>query len=539
MADSAAAAAERALRYNVKYGHELGATIMHYEHSLETQRHALALDASGDWRAALGVLANVEEIKRRAFNGKEGDAHIPQVLHNIGVVYASKGEHTKAIDAYKSSLDQQRKITGDRHAGVASALTNLANAFLNLDPPRLTYAQELYEKALGIRKEVLSADDALIADTLHNLAFTHERRAGERERRPGGMRVHKLDRAQRNEHHSCARRLYWEALGIRLPVLGKGHMDTAATMFNLGLSLRNTVMFGRALWRRKELRVAPLELAKRLFEATLEAWREHLRVRQSGKAVSVARTGAEGGGKQGDEGGGGVDKEVSMDIEDVAACLQYLATVEVELENYTRALDLFEQQVEIYEQCFEHKGKFTLARNAGIDVTAKIGLRGEAMTGAALCMVRLGRLPEAIDRYKAARKVLRSSFVVSSMQVKKSFASNVSAKMVAMRIRSKAKTAARRSGRHDGGGRGQSAAARAKGRDEKNIDPRIMSLLKGVERAIHATARRHNQLVELEKKKEEEETTAGGEKSLSRHSSKIITRETSWSERKRRQSFKK
>ena len=66
-----------------------------------------------------------------------------------------------------------------------------------------------------------------------------------------------------------------------------------------------------------------------------------------------------------------------------------------------------------------------------------------------------------------------------------------------------------------------------------------MSLLKGVERAIHATARRHNQLVELEKKKEEEETTAGGEKSLSRHSSKIITRETSWSERKRRQSFKK
>ena len=58
---------------------------------LEKQRHALALDASGDWRAALGVLANVEEIKRRAFNGKEGDAHIPQVLHNIGVVYASKG----------------------------------------------------------------------------------------------------------------------------------------------------------------------------------------------------------------------------------------------------------------------------------------------------------------------------------------------------------------------------------------------------------------------------------------------------------------
>ena len=46
---------------------------------------------------ALGVLADVEQIKRRAFNGKEGDAHIPQILHNIGVAYAGTGEHMKAI----------------------------------------------------------------------------------------------------------------------------------------------------------------------------------------------------------------------------------------------------------------------------------------------------------------------------------------------------------------------------------------------------------------------------------------------------------
>ena len=83
-----------------------------------------------------------------------------------------------------------------------------------------------------------------------------------------------------------------------------------------------------------------------------------------------------------------------------------------------------------------------------------------------------------------------------------------------------------------------------------------MTLLEGVERAMHATAKRHNQLVELEKKKEEEEEeeegeggeggksglrgdgeAEGGGKSLSRHSSRVISRQTSWAERKRRQSF--
>ena len=75
-----------------------------------------------------------------------------------------------------------------------------------------------------------------------------------------------------------------------------------------------------------------------------------------------------------------------------------------------------------------------------------------------------------------------------------------------------------------------------------------MTLLEGVERAMHATAKRHNQLVELEKKKKKEEEEEGGRngqgdgeegggKSLSRHSSRVISRQTSWAERKRRQSF--
>ena len=101
-------------------------------------------------------------------------------------------------------------------------------------------------------------------------------------------------------------------------------------------------------------------LAKHLLEMTLEAWETHLQVRKKKPEHSSGAKSTAAATMPSD-----IDKESSMDIEDVAACLQYLATVEVELEDYARALTLFEREVEIFTQCFERKGKFTLARNAG------------------------------------------------------------------------------------------------------------------------------------------------------------------------------
>ena len=106
---------------------------------------------------------------------------------------------------------------------------------------------------------------------------------------------------------------------------------------------------------------------------------------------------------------------------------------------------------------------------------------------------------------------------------------------MAMRIRSKAKNAVRRSNRRGGGGGGgQNAAAvtRASDIDEKSVNPRIMTLLKGVERAVHATAKRHNQLIELEKnKKKQEQQQEDGVAALSR--------QRSWVEKKSLQRLKK
>ena len=124
------------------------------------------------------------------------------------------------------------------------------------------------------------------------------------------------------------------------------------------------------------------------------------------------------------------------------------------------------------------------------------------MSGVALCLVRLGRLPEAVEMYKSARKVLSSSFVMSSStRQENKLASKVTAKLFAMRIHSKAKRAVRKSRRAGNGTYTSKAIRSPQERNEKNVDPRIMVLLKGVERAMHATAKRHNQLLALEGKR--------------------------------------
>jgi tetratricopeptide (TPR) repeat protein len=418
--------------FNKKYGLELGKTIMLYEKSLETKQQALSLDASGNWRKALDILPRVSELQCQAFNGKESEPHVPQLMHNIGVVYASKKEYVKAIDAYRYSLELQRKLTGDMNAGVASALTNLGLAFQELEQPRHDRAQFLYEKALEIRRAVLDPMDPLIADTLHQLALTHEEQAGSRYRRPGGMMVHRIDKVGRNAHHSQARDLYWKCLKIRVPVLGDSHLDTIATLFNLGLSLRNTVLFGRSLWMKNNKKIKVLLLSKHLLSRAL-------------KSFKLAGS--------------------TIDPEDMAACMQYLATVELELSNWSNAMNLFQSEFNLLTKMFEPGAKFWLALREGIDITPKKGLLGEALCGKGMCLVRLNRLPEAIVVYREARKVLSACRVVEdSKKAKKLTLGGTTGKEFRKRV----------------------------------VGPRIMDLFYMSERCYQATLKRHNQLVQIE-----------------------------------------
>ena len=437
-----------------KYGLELGKIIYRYEMSQDQQKRALTLDAQGKWREALELLARVKEIQRQAFNGKEDEPHIPQLLHNIGVVYAEQGEYNKAIDVYRSSLDLQRKLTGDEHPGVASALMNLGNAFQEVENPRLDRSQLLYEKALAIRRVVLDSKDPLLADTLHQLALTHEKQAGKRYRRPGGLMMHQNERGVRNIHHSTARNLYWECLDIRVHVLGDTHIDTMATLFNLGLSLRNACIFRRSLWTPFNRKRKAMELSRKLLQRALRS----------------------------------MDTSPHTDKEECAACLQYLATVECEFENWEEAMHLFDREFKMVNKLFEPGAKFWTALRNGIDVTPKKGILGEALCGKAMCLIRLNRLPDALDVYGEAVKLLRGCTVIEDAAQKTSWKGNVAAKIMAMKMKAKIQKKMK----------GRQAACEITKRD---VGPRIMGLLEMADRCFYTTDRRIKQLEQIKQDK--------------------------------------
>lgn len=441
---------------------------MLYEKALATKQKALTLDAQGNWREALNVLSQVKEVERLAFNGKDDEPHVPQILHNIGVAYAKKSEFLKAIDAYRSSLDLQRKLTGDMNAGVASALMNLGNAFQEVDPPRLDRSQFLYERALEIQRVVLDSMNPLIADTLHQLGLTHEKQAGRRERRPSGMMIHINDREERNKHHTQARAMYWECLHIREPVLGDHHVDTTATLFNLGLSLRNSCIFRRALWMPFKFKRKSLELSRCLLRRALNSMEA---------------------------------SPNNFDLENVAACQQYLATVELEFEQWDVAMELFIQDFNILTKLFQPGRKYWLAQRNGIDVTSKEGLLGEALCGRAMCLVRLNKLPEALEVYGEARKRLRALRVVDEAATQVGWGGGIAAKVAAMKIKAKVK---RKMGLQGGSGGSDLGNTTADNMIKRDVGPRIMDLLEMAERCYTVTLRRINQLKKREADKVEE-----------------------------------
>ena len=74
-------------------------------------------------------------------------------------------------------------------------------------------AEPLFQRALAIRERVLGADDALIADSLNNLAALYDNQGRYEEAEP----------------------LYQRALAIRERVLGPNHPDLATSLNNLAL----------------------------------------------------------------------------------------------------------------------------------------------------------------------------------------------------------------------------------------------------------------------------------------------------------------
>jgi len=123
------------------------------------------------------------------------------------------GDLEPAEQALRDVLIIRRRVLGEQHAGVASALDRLGNVLHDRD--RGAAAVEVLRRALAMKEALGEAQDADAADILNNLAIS-------------------LDNDGRFEEAAATHR---RAIALNRELIGPQHPDLATGIYNLGLVL--------------------------------------------------------------------------------------------------------------------------------------------------------------------------------------------------------------------------------------------------------------------------------------------------------------
>ena len=89
-----------------------------------------------------------------------------QTLHNIGCVYASKGEYDKSLEYYFKSLNINDKIFGINSHQSSQTLNNIGNVYASKG--EYDKSLEYYFKSLNIFDKIFGSDSIQYSTTLHN-----------------------------------------------------------------------------------------------------------------------------------------------------------------------------------------------------------------------------------------------------------------------------------------------------------------------------------------------------------------------------------
>ena len=105
---------------------------------------------------------------------KGQDANLATSYNNIGIVYKSQGEYTKALRYYLKSLDNRKSVYGgDNHPVIAASYNNIGDAYYSQG--EYTKALEYYLKSLDIRKSVYEGDNHPdIATSYKNIGMVYK-----------------------------------------------------------------------------------------------------------------------------------------------------------------------------------------------------------------------------------------------------------------------------------------------------------------------------------------------------------------------------
>ncbi len=207
------------------------------------------LFGAGKYDEAIESCQRVLVIREKALGGEHPDVALS--LNNLAVLYALKGDYTKAEPLHHRALAIREKALGGEHSSVAESLNNLAVLYGTKGD--YTKAEPLYQRTLAIREKALGGEHPSVAESLNNLAGLYrakgdyakaepllQRALAIREKRLGGEHpsvatsLNNLAELYGTKgDYTKAEPLYQRALAIREKAFGGEHPSVADTVNNL------------------------------------------------------------------------------------------------------------------------------------------------------------------------------------------------------------------------------------------------------------------------------------------------------------------
>jgi tetratricopeptide (TPR) repeat protein/MinD-like ATPase involved in chromosome partitioning or flagellar assembly len=170
--------------------------------------YAYTIYSLGDHRKAIEYYEQALAIRKKVYGEKH--PQVASALNNLGEVWNTLGESRKAIEYYEQALAIRERVYGEKHPQVASALNNLGEVWNTLGESRK--AIEYYEQALAIDEAVFGKEHPDVAVALNNLGFAWNTLGEPR---------------KAIEYHE-------QALAIDEAVFGKKHPNVSRELNNLG-----------------------------------------------------------------------------------------------------------------------------------------------------------------------------------------------------------------------------------------------------------------------------------------------------------------
>jgi tetratricopeptide (TPR) repeat protein len=114
----------------------------------------------------LGIMRDVLDAENDEITQMELLDELGDVLHRLGNLHASCGEHKKALACFTEVLDiQQKRHTGREEIRIADLLFNMGNIYVELKQP--DKAIQCLEKSYGITKDALGKNHKELHSTMY------------------------------------------------------------------------------------------------------------------------------------------------------------------------------------------------------------------------------------------------------------------------------------------------------------------------------------------------------------------------------------